>query len=83
MNLKKYDGIRVDQFQHYKEISSYNNNYFVGLKEHGGTHDLLFGASDDLEETAWYVLSSDGLELIGYSDLRDKPEVIHYCTTYT
>lgn len=58
------EGLEMNQFRHIVEISCYNNNYYQGIGS-----DLLFGKSDDDNETKWYLVDSDLKKFIfiGYS----------------
>ena len=61
--VDKYtENLNMDDFKLIPEISSYNNNYYIGLNG-----DLLFGKSDDDDETEWYIVEYDKFILLGYS----------------
>lgn len=63
-----YEGILVDDLHIIHDISSYNYNYYVGLKRKDiPTNDLLFGESDDDDTTIWYIIENCRVREIGYS----------------
>ena len=63
MKETKYkDRLDMRQFRCLHDISFYNNNYYVGFDK-----DLLFGKSDDDNETEWFIVTPYGSTLIGYS----------------
>ena len=62
--MKKYyaTGTPMKQFKRIDEISSYNNNYYIGFDK-----DLLFAKSNDDNETIWFRMENYSFKLIGYS----------------
>ena len=46
-----FEGLDMDGFEHLKNISSYNFNYFIGFK-----NNLLYGISDDDNTTEWFLI---------------------------
>jgi len=56
------EGMDMNQFKHIPEISSYNNNYYVGNEK-----DLLFGKSDDDNTTEWWLIEGDYKHYLGES----------------
>lgn len=63
-DMKKYyaTGTPMKQFKRIDEISSYNNNYYIGFDK-----DLLFAKSNDDNETIWFRMENYSFKLIGYS----------------
>ena len=64
MNLNYPNKTDMKQFERIAAVSSYDSNYYIGL---GG--DLLYGKSDDDDETEWFLVrgSIKLFQLIGYS----------------
>lgn len=52
----------MGQFQHIKEISSYNSNYYIGFDK-----GLLFAKSDDDNTTQWWLISNGKFVYLGES----------------
>lgn len=70
MEYKNYkEGLDMTQFEknHIKEISRYNRNYYVGLND-----DLLFAASDDDNETNWYLIENIKVIYLGLSTVENN-----------
>jgi hypothetical protein len=67
------DGINVEtEFIHIEAPSNYNWNYYTYKDK------LLFGLSDDDCNTNWYIIKGNSTPIyLGYSDVRDDPEVLH------
>lgn len=71
-----YEGVNVSTFKHIPEISSYDYNWFVGLKREGmACHDLLFARSNEEGFTEWYIVKSCWSKFIGYN--LETEGVIH------
>jgi len=68
--------VPIKYFNHIKEKSRYNHNYYS--YEPLGVTNILYGASDDDCETTWYLLDlkNGDKKLIGYSDIKDNVETI-------
>jgi hypothetical protein len=61
--MNKYtNGLQMEQFKHIEQISSYNNNYFIGFDK-----DLLFAKSDDDNTTEWYLVKNKSFQYLGDS----------------
>ena len=45
-------GLKMDQFERIDTISSYNNNYYKGVKD----GHILFAKSDDDNTTEWFLI---------------------------
>jgi hypothetical protein len=74
MNLQKYNNIKESEFKHIPEISCYNHNYYIGLKDKT-THDLLYAESDDDNYTEWFILIDDKFVLFAES-FTNKGDVL-------
>lgn len=61
--LEYEDGLNMNQFKHVKDISSYNSNYYVGLKP----GDILYADSDDDHTTEWYLIRNMEFIYLGES----------------
>lgn len=69
---KKYsEGLQMNLFKHISEISSYNNNYYIGLDK-----DLLFGKSDDDNTTEWFLVLNKEFIYLGES-YNSENDVLH------
>jgi len=72
------NGLDMEQFEHVESISSYNNNYYKGVK----SGDLLFEQSDDDRTSRWYLIRNCQIFYLGESYLnyemlhRNNPEEI-------
>ena len=72
MKYSEYkDGLNMKGFDHIKQVSIYNHNYYVGM--HG---DLLFGKSDDDNTTDWWVVSNQSFVYLGES-YTSEGEILH------
>lgn len=58
--FNKYNGVKLKELQRIKEISFYNNNYYIGKETYNGsTHkDLIFAKSDDDNTTELYLVNN-------------------------
>ena len=67
-----------ETFTHIPEISVYCHNYYIGIDR-----DLLYGKSDDDDETEWWILHGENNPvLLGYSycsegNLLEKTSRLH------
>lgn len=75
---KYIDGLDMDSFEHIKEISRYNFNYYNGFD-----NDLLFGKSDDDNTTEWWLIIGEVNQYLGESHCSDDEKLIRYRTRCT
>lgn len=69
---KYVEGTNMEGFQHIKEISHYNWNYYVGFGS-----DLLFGKSDDDNTTEWYLIRGNEPHFfIGLSFVTNREKLV-------
>ncbi len=61
----------MEQFERISEISGYNTNYYVGFDG-----DLLYGESDDDNETEWFLVRNKNFQLIGYSYTSNHEKLV-------
>lgn len=60
--LDRYDGLDMTSFEHIEKISCFNSNYYIGFN-----NDLLYGLSDDHDETGWWLIIGDMSYYMGAS----------------
>jgi hypothetical protein len=72
MKAEEYtDGLEMEKFQHIKEKSWYNHNYYIGYND-----DLLLGVSDDDNTTEWWVISENDKHYLGNS-YTTEGDILH------
>lgn len=78
INAERYSGLNIPkEFDRIKGISFYNNNFYIGI-----IGQLLYGKSDDDNETEWYIFNFGNLrfEFIGYS-YESKGDLLEITST--
>lgn len=70
---KEYAGKTVKDLIHIPEISSYNMNYYIGLKRKGSvSNDLIFVETDEQFNTDYYyILERGSFKFFGYTEFED------------
>lgn len=78
INFKEYEGHKLSELKYLKEVSYYNNNYYIGLKREGIVcRDLIYVKSeDDNHTTIYYYIYKDCVVPFGYSYLEED-DIIH------
>lgn len=68
----KYEEVQLSSFKHISEASTYNHNYYVGLKN-GEKNDILYVETDECTGISdFYVLNCIGQTYIGFAYEGDE-----------
>ena len=66
-----YENVSISSFEHIKDKSTYNHNYYKGLVRNG-KQDLLYVICDELYETYDVYIVNDNKKIyIGYAYYED------------
>lgn len=69
---KCYESFPIKDLKNIKEISWYNNNYYLGVSRNG-CYDLIYEQFDDCSNSyEYYHIHGDIVTHIGYAYDRDK-----------
>lgn len=75
-----YDGVQTYSFMLIEGVSTYNSNYYVGLKREGmAVNDLLYTVSDDDNMTEYYHINGSVSTYIGYEFTHEG--ILHISNT--
>ena len=68
------NGLEMDKFEHVKDISHYNFNYYKGVK----SGDILNGVSDDDNTTEWWVIRNQTFYYLGESYCTNGEKLVRF-----